>query len=166
VLQGCKLVSVICLELVHRWNRAVKYFIIVFVITICFSVLHIILSEEMYALNVIPLGKNQKAEKGVLKSACSQLWVSEFVIPMRTWYEGKHHISSHKLCLHINEQNWPLRNLCHLFSHPGFYAVLHVDCAHTCKRDLCFALFCRHVLSFSMNILFYVLWLLLYSFFF
>jgi hypothetical protein len=48
-------------------------------ITVCFSVLHIISSEGMHALNVIPLGKNQKVEKEVLKSVCSQLQVSEFL---------------------------------------------------------------------------------------
>jgi hypothetical protein len=54
-------------------------------ITICFSVLHIISSEGMRALSAIPPGKNQKVERGVLKSVCSQLQVSEFVVSVRTF---------------------------------------------------------------------------------
>lgn len=48
-------------------------------ITLFFSVLHIISSEGTCALSATPRGRSQKAEKGVLKSVCSPRQVSEFV---------------------------------------------------------------------------------------
>jgi hypothetical protein len=49
------------------------------IIALFFSVLLIISSEGMCALNVIPHGRNQKVVKGVQKSVCSQHQVSEFI---------------------------------------------------------------------------------------
>jgi len=51
----------------------------VFIITLFFSVLHIISSEGMCASSATPRGRNQKVEKGVPKSVCSPRQVSEFV---------------------------------------------------------------------------------------
>jgi len=48
-------------------------------ITLFFSVLHIISSEGMCASSATPRGRNQKEEKGVPKSVCSPRQVSEFV---------------------------------------------------------------------------------------